>query len=49
MDKLNLIKQAKKEVDQGVFVSQEAVIDWLDSWGSENEIKAPKADIFPNL
>jgi len=46
--KLKAIQEAKKEADKGVFVSQEAVIDWLDSWGSENELQAPEADIFPN-
>jgi RHH-type rel operon transcriptional repressor/antitoxin RelB len=47
--KLKAIQEAKKEADKGVFVSQEAIIDWLDSWGSENELQAPEADIFPNL
>lgn len=46
--KLKAIQEAKKEADKGVFVSQEAVIDWLDSWGSENELQAPEADIFHN-
>jgi len=46
--KLKAIQEAKKEADKGVFVSQESVIDWLDSWGSENELQAPEADIFPN-
>ena len=47
--KLKAIQEAKKEADKGVFVSQRAVIDWLDSWGSENELQSPKSDIFPNL
>lgn len=46
--KLKAIQEAKKEADKGVFVSQEAIFDWLDSWGSENELQAPEADIFPN-
>jgi RHH-type rel operon transcriptional repressor/antitoxin RelB len=46
--KLKAIQEAKKEADKGVFVSQEAVIDWLDSWDSENELPAPEADVFPN-
>lgn len=45
--RLQAIPAAKQEADKGVFVSQEAVIDWLDSWGSDNELPAPKADIFP--
>lgn len=46
--KLKAIQEAKKEADKGVFLSQEATFDWLDSWGSENELQAPEADIFPN-
>lgn len=46
--KLKAIQEAKNEADKGVFVSQEAITDWLDSWGSENELQAPEADIFPN-
>lgn len=45
--RLKAIQEAKKEADKGVFVSQEAITDWLDSWGSENELQAPEADIFP--
>jgi predicted transcriptional regulator len=46
--RLKAIQEAKKEADKGVFVSQDTIIDWLDSWGSDNELPAPKADIFPN-
>lgn len=46
--KLKAIQEAKKEADKGVFISQEAISDWLDSWGSENELEAPEPDIFPN-
>lgn len=46
--KLKAIQEAKNEADKGVFVSQEAIIDWLDSWDSENELPAPEADVFPN-
>lgn len=45
--RLKAIQEAKKEADKGVFVSQDAIIDWLDSWGSDNELPAPNADIFP--
>jgi len=46
--KLKAIQEAKKEANKGVFISQESVIDWLDTWGSEEELQAPEADIFPN-
>lgn len=45
--KLKALKKAKEEADKGIFVSQKAIIDWLDSWDSENELVAPDADIFP--
>lgn len=37
---------AKYEADKGIFISQEAISDWLDSWGSENELEAPEPDII---
>ena len=46
--KIDAIQKAKKEADKGVFISHEAMDKWLDSWGTENELPAPKADIFPN-
>lgn len=46
--KLKAIQEAKMEADKGVFVSQEAISDWLDSWGTENELEAPEPDIFSN-
>jgi predicted transcriptional regulator len=46
--RLKALQEAKKEADKGVFVSQEAIIDWLESWGSDNELPAPKADMFPH-
>lgn len=43
--KLKAIHEAKAEANKGVFVSQEATLDWLDSWGTENEQGAPEPDI----
>ncbi len=40
------VKRAVTEADKGVFVSQEAVHEWMGSWDSENERPTPKADIF---
>ncbi len=42
------IDDAVKETDKGVFVSQEAVSDWLTSWGTQNELPVPKPDVFKN-
>jgi predicted transcriptional regulator len=30
------------ELDGGEGVSHERVVEWLDSWGTENELPAPK-------
>ncbi len=43
--KLKAIQEAKLEADNGVFVSQEATFNWLDSWGTDDELKAPSPDI----
>ena len=29
------IQEAKNEADKGVFISKEAIIDWLDSHGEQ--------------
>ncbi len=46
--KTSALQEAKKEADEGFFVSQEAIINWLDSWGSENELPPPEADLSPH-
>jgi len=40
------VQDAILEADKGVFVSQAAVHDWLNSWDTENELPKPKANIF---
>lgn len=47
--KLKAIQAAKVEADKGVFVSQNATLDWLDSWGTDNEQSAPEPDISTKL
>lgn len=47
--RLKEIQAAKAEAEKGVFVSQEAALNWLDSWGTEHETDAPEPDIFPKL
>jgi len=36
------IRSGLSELDAGKGVSHERVLEWLDSWGSENELAAPK-------
>lgn len=44
---LAAIDEAIKEADEsGEFVSGEKVIEWLESWGTENELPPPEPDIF---
>ena len=45
---LAAIEEAEREADEGVFVSGEAVIKWMRSWGTDNELPTPEPDIFPD-
>ncbi len=45
-EKKRAVQNAILEADKGIFVSQEAVHAWIDSWDTENELPKPKADIF---
>ena len=40
------IEEAVREADKGVFISQEAMERWIDSWGTENELPPPEPDVF---
>jgi predicted transcriptional regulator len=42
-----MLRDSAKELDKGVFVSGEAVMAWMKSWGTENELPMPEPDIFP--
>lgn len=42
------IENALDQADQGKFISAEAMNDWIDSWDTEDEVSAPKADITPD-
>ncbi len=46
--KRRAIEAAFAEADKGVFVSEEAVDRWMDSWGTDNELPPPEPDIFPD-
>jgi predicted transcriptional regulator len=40
------IAEAVQEADKGVFISQEAMDRWVDSWGTGNELPPPEPDVF---
>ncbi len=46
--RIRAIQEAKAQAKNGVFISQDAMENWVDSLGSENELPVPEADIFPN-
>jgi predicted transcriptional regulator len=35
------------EADKGVFISEEAMDRWVNSWGTGNELPPPEPDILP--
>ena len=37
------LAQAEQEINAGQFISGSEVEQYLDSWGSENELSAPKS------
>jgi len=45
--KRQMIRDAVAEADKGVFVSQQAVHTWMESWDTDNELPKPQPDIFP--
>ena len=44
--KLRAIQEGKEDIKSGVFHSGEQIIEWLDSWGTENETLSPEPDLF---
>lgn len=42
------IHEALTEVEAGIFVSGEKVLEWVKSWGTDNELPIPQPDIFPD-
>ena len=36
------------EADNGVFISEDAMMRWISSWGTENELPPPEPDVFPD-
>lgn len=46
--RVRAIQEAKEQAKSGVFVSQEAMENWVESLGTDNELPMPKPDILPN-
>ena len=46
-DYLGAIDEALREAEAGIFISGDKVLDWIKSWGTENELPMPEPDIFP--
>jgi predicted transcriptional regulator len=44
---LEMVRLAEIEADKGVFISEEKVDAWVNSWGTEDELPPPQPDIFP--
>ena len=36
------IRQAMASMDAGKFIEHQAISDWVDSWGTENELPPPE-------
>jgi RHH-type rel operon transcriptional repressor/antitoxin RelB len=46
--KVEALKQAKKEAAKGEFISHDAMGEWINSLGTDNELPAPEVDTFKN-
>lgn len=45
---LAAIEEAEREADEGVFISGEAIVRWMDSWTTDSPLPMPEPDIFPD-
>lgn len=45
VEKRAAIRAAIEEAQNGAFISQEAMDDWIDSWGSDTERPPPEPDV----
>ena len=45
--KAQIIREAIAEADKGVFISEEKMNAWMDSWDTDGELPPPQPDIFP--
>jgi predicted transcriptional regulator len=42
------MEAAIAEADKGIFISEEAMNRWMESWDTDNELPPPEPDIFPD-
>ena len=47
-EKRAAIRAAIREADEGTFVSQDAMDAWVSSWGTDEEVPPPEADLRPD-
>ena len=45
--KRECLREAVAEANKGVFISEEAMDAWVNSWDTDNELPMPEPDIFP--
>lgn len=43
-----LLRERLAEAEKGVFISSEAMLAWVSSWGTDKELPPPEPDIFPS-
>ena len=41
-----ILEERIAEAEKGVFISSEAMLRWVKSWGTDNELPPPEPDIF---
>ncbi|MFQ3245372.1 MAG: putative transcriptional regulator [Arenicella sp.] len=44
--KVEALKRAKAEAEKGEFISHEAMGEWINSLGTDDELPAPSVDVF---
>jgi predicted transcriptional regulator len=42
-----IMRERIAEAEEGVFISEETVHRWVESWGTESELSPPEPDVFP--
>jgi predicted transcriptional regulator len=45
-EKEKAIDKALEMADEGKFVSSEAVHEWMQTWGTDEELPPPEPDVF---
>jgi predicted transcriptional regulator len=41
-----ILKERLAEADKGVFISSEAMMRWMESWDTDEELPPPEPDVF---